>query len=304
MQGLRIGHFTNKAHGTGLSVFLFDKPAVGAYLICGSAPASHELAPLDSDMSVPVLHALMLSGGSAYGLFAAKGIMQYLTEKKIGVPVPHGVVPIVPAVCIYDLAYKEPEPPRAEDAYAACTLASQDNTASGCIGAGTGATVGKIIPNATPMTSGIGRAELSLPNGVKVIAYVVVNAVGDVRDEQNNIIAGAKLANGQYANCVQFLLSGQGEKLLFSHSNTTLAAIFTNAKFTKSELKRICRMAVAGLGRAIAPIFTCYDGDTIFSISIGEEKAAVMTVGTMAAEAIRLAVIDAVKEAELVKENI
>ena len=300
MQGLKIGHFTQAAYGTGLSVFLFEKPAAGAYLIAGSGPASHELAPLEPEMSVPVVHALMLSGGSAYGLFAAKGVMQFLTEQGMGLPVPHGIVPIVPAACIYDLAYKKPEPPRAEDAYAACLAAKENNTESGRIGAGTGATVGKIIPQAKHMTAGIGRAEIVLPNGVAVLAYVVVNAVGDVRDQHNNILAGARMQTGEFGDCMQFLLSGKGEEILFPHANTTLAAIFTNAKFSKSELKRITKMAVAGMARAIAPVFTCYDGDILFSFSIGEKTASAMAVGNMAAEAVRLAIIDAVKETEIV----
>lgn len=300
MENLKVGHFSHQENGTGISVFLFEQAAVGAYVLSGSGPASHELAPLDPETSVAYLHALVLSGGSAYGLFAAHGVMRYLTEHEIGLKLPHGVVPIVPAVAIYDLGYKKAIPPNEADAYQACLNAVENNTASGQIGAGTGASVGKTVPNAKRMTGGIGYAELSLPNGVKVCAYVVVNSVGDVIDQQGNIVAGAKLQNGEFADCTKFILSGAEDPLFFKPSNTTLAAVFTNAKFTKSELKRVSKMAIAGMARAISPVFTCFDGDILFSISVGDKKASVLTVGTMGAEVVRLAILDAVKNAEVI----
>lgn len=301
MDGLKIGHFTDDENGTGVSVFLFEQPAVGSYTLCGSGPASLELAPLDTATSVPYLHGLVLTGGSAFGLYSAKGVMRFLAERGIGLPLPHGVVPIVPAAGIYDLAYKKSIPPSDENAYQACLSATVNNTQSGRIGAGTGATVGKVIPKSQRMSGGLGYAELTLANGVKVIAYVVVNAVGDVRDERGQIIAGARLANGEFGDCRQYLLSGQGQDKLIRHtSNTTLAAVFTNAKFSKAELKRISKMGIAGIAQAISPIFTCYDGDILFSISVGELSASVMTVGTMAAEVVRLAILDAVKDSVII----
>lgn len=300
MQGLKVGHVSHDEHGTGITVFLLDQPARGAYLLCGSGPATHELAPLDPETSVNAVHALVFSGGSAFGLYAAEGVMRYLAERNIGLTLPHGVVPIVPAAAIYDLIYKKAEAPTAKQAYEACRIATEDNNQSGQIGAGRGATVGKIVPQTSRMTSGIGRKELMLPNGIAVTAYVVVNAIGDVIDAQNNIMAGAKNADGSFANCTQFLLQGGGEEMIFSHSNTTLAAIFTNAKFNKSELKRIAKMAISGMSRAISPVFTCYDGDILFAISLGEKEASVLTVGTLAAEAVRLAILDAVKQSKVV----
>lgn len=299
MQGLKVGHFTNQASGTGVSVFLLENGAQGAYWICGSAPATHELVVLDPDNSVPQLHGLVLVGGSAYGLFAAAGVMNYLTEQQIGHKTPHGVVPIVPAAAIYDLAFKESQAPTVEEAYQACLQAKEDNQASGRIGAGTGATVGKLIPGARPMTGGLGYARTSLPNGTTVIAYAVVNCVGDVRDARNEIIAGARKANNEFADCTEYLLSGQGEIDLFAHGNTTLVAVFTNARFSKSELKRIAKMASAGMARAISPIFTRFDGDMLFCVATGEHAASELTVGTMAAEAVRLAIVDAVKQSEI-----
>lgn len=298
MQGLKIGHFTDKNKHTGVSVFLFDKPATGAYLLCGSGPATLELAALEPDMSVSNIHGLLLTGGSAYGIYAAQGVMRYLTEKNMGIPVPHGVVPIVPCASIYDLAYKTSEPPTDKDAYTACLQAVTNNKESGRIGAGTGATIGKLIKDDFIMTGGLGRAELSLPNGVKVLAYVVVNAAGDIRDHLGRIIAGARSNNGEFVDSEAYLLSGKPAYTFLEGGNTTLAAIFTNAKFSKSELKRISKMAIAGMARAISPIFTCYDGDILFSISIGEKEASVLSVGVIAAEAVRCAIIDAVKHSE------
>lgn len=300
MNGLKVGHFTSHEVGTGATVFLFETGAIGSYWVSGSAPATHELVVLDPDNSVSHVHGLLLSGGSAYGLFAAKGMMTYLTEKGIGHPTPHGIVPIVPAAAIYDLAFKKATPPCAEDIYQTCVSANEENTDSGRIGAGTGATVGKLVPAAKHMTGGIGRAELRIESGLEVVAYAVVNCVGDVFDTQINIIAGARDAHGRFASCEKFLLSGEGEEFLFSHSNTTLVAVFTNAQFTKSELKRIAKMATAGMARVISPIFTRYDGDIVFCISLGDHLASELSVGTLAAEAVRLAILDAVKDSEII----
>jgi len=300
MEGLKIGHFTNNELGTGVSVFLFENSAVGAYSICGSAPASHELHVLDSENSVPDLHGLTFAGGSAYGLYAAKGVMTYLTERGIGHPTIHGIVPIVPAVAIYDLIYKSAFPPSAEDAYEACLTAKENNKTSGRIGAGTGATIGKLVLKAHYMNGGLGYGEVNLPNGIQVIAYVVVNAVGDVVNSNGRIIAGAKYEDGEFANCEKYLLSGRAEIDLFSLSNSTLVAVFTNAKFTKDELKRIGKMAISGIARTVSPVFTRYDGDILFCVSLGEYSASELTIGTMAAEAIKLAIWDAVKNSGVI----
>lgn len=291
MDNLLIGHHTDEANGTGVSVFLFEKGAIGAYLICGSAPASHELAVLDPANSVPHLHGLLFAGGSAFGLSAVQGVMQYLAEKQIGHATLAGPVPIVPSACIYDLAYRNPVPPTADQAYAASQQAIADNPARGPIGVGRGARVGKIVPHAEPMQGGVGIAELRLDQGIVVRAYVVVNAIGDVYNDAGQIIAGAR-ANGAFVNATAFLLAGNMERQS-SLAHSTLAAVFTNAKFTKDELLRISKMAIAGIARSVSPVFTRYDGDILFSISIGDKSASELTIGTMAAEAVRLAILDA-----------
>lgn len=295
MRGLKIGHYSNLEEGTGLSVFLFESSAIGGYWVCGSAPASHELAALDPDNSVPACHGLVFTGGSAYGLHAASGVMRYLHEKDIGHPVPSGVVPIVPAAAIYDLHYLRETFPSPENAYEACKKAIEDNKEHGRVGAGTGATIGKLIPYAKPMMGGLGRAVLKQSGGLEVAAYAVVNSVGDIYDN-GKIIAGARDVKGNFANCEKFLLTGQPEADLFGHSNTTLAAVFTNAKFDADVVKRIAKMAVAGVARAVSPVFTRFDGDIVFCMSVGQVSASELIVGAMAAEAVRLAILDAVKE--------
>jgi L-aminopeptidase/D-esterase-like protein len=293
MKGLQVGHFTQEAHGTGASVFIFDQPAVGAYCLCGSSPASHELGTLELEANVTHVNGLALLGGSAFGLPAVNGMMHWLMEQKRGWATPHGPVPIIPAAAIYDLGVKKDAPPLAADVYAACVSASEDNVATGRIGAGTGASVGKIIQKAQRMSGGIGRAEAILPDGTHVLAYAVVNAVGDIRDENGRIIAGARLKNGEFGDCEKYLLCGAPEEKL-TPENTTLIAIFTNARFSKIEMKRIAKMAIAGMARAISPVFSRYDGDLVFAFSIGDKTASELVVGTMAVDAIQRAIINAV----------
>lgn len=302
MDGVKIGHFSNPDEGTGVSVFLFEDAGSAAYIQAGSAPATHELAVLEPESVVATVHGLCLSGGSAFGLFAAKGVVEYLNELGIGFEVKHGIVPIVPAAALYDLSYKAAKAPSAEDAYEACKNAVENNYATGQIGAGTGATVGKLIPHAFPMTGGLGRASIQLADGLEVTAYAVVNSVGDICDDRHRILAGAVNERGTFMDATQYLLRGQAEHDLFLQGNTSLVVVLTNAFFVKDELKRISKMAIAGMARAISPVFTCYDGDILFSVSVGDHQASEMTVGTIAAEAVRLAVINAIKESTIVKD--
>ncbi len=300
MKSLKIGHYTNLEQGTGLSVFLFDHGVPAVYYLCGSSPATRELHSMDLDANVPAINGLVLTGGSAFGLGAINGVMQFLREKGLGKIMPNGgVVPIVPGAAIYDLAIQSDAFPTAEHAYLACQAATQNNVSQGRIGAGTGASVGKIVPGSSRMTGGLGWAKYQLNNGVIVLAYAVVNAVGDVRDAIGDIIAGAQLSNGEFGDCQQYLLTG-GKEPSVPPSNTTLVAIFTNAKFSKIELRRIAKMAVAGIARAISPVFTRYDGDIIFCVSLGEHEASETVVGTIAIEVVRQAIVNAVSESKIV----
>jgi L-aminopeptidase/D-esterase-like protein len=293
MQSLKVGHYTNDEHATGVSVFLFDQPAPAAYSLCGASPASHELHVLELDANVPYIDGLVFSGGSAFGLNAVSGVMQWFQEQDRGYRTPYANVPIVPAAGIYDLAIKSAIPPTPAHAYEACLNAIENNPLQGRIGAGTGASVGKLVPHAARMSGGLGFAELSLKNGVKVLAYAVVNCVGDVRDGAQ-IVAGARLTSGKFADCENYLLTGH-EETVSDLANTTLVSVFTNAKFSKIELKRIGKVAMTGMARAISPVFTRNDGDIIICASLGELVEVELVISTMAAEAVRRAIVNAVK---------
>ena len=296
MRNLKVGHTTDEEKGTGATVFLFEEPAVAAYCLCGSAPASHELATLELESSVTHIDGILFSGGSAFGLNTVFGMMRWFEEEGRGFPTPYGRIPIVPTAGIFDLAYKKPLPPTADSIYEACERARTDCTLQGRIGVGTGASVGKLVPHAYPMSGGLGYARILLSNGLEVLAYVVVNSVGDVRDLTGQIIAGARLPNGEFANGEQYLLEGRTQKGIFGEANTTLAAVFTNASFSKIELKRIAKMAVAGMARAITPVFSRFDGDMVFCVSLGTVEYPEEVVGTMAAEVVRAAIVNAVSE--------
>jgi L-aminopeptidase/D-esterase-like protein len=300
MDFLKIGHLTQEEEGTGATVFLFDRPAPGAYTLCGSAPASHELHTLDLDAIVPAVDGLVFLGGSAFGLPAVDGAMQWFKEQGRGYSTPHGNIPIVPAAGLYDLAVKKAVAPKADGVYQACVQAVANNALNGCVGAGTGASVGKLMMSAKRMSGGFGQAELVLSNGVKVLACVVVNSVGDIWDTKGHILAGARVANGVFGDCTQYLLSGGQDDIIKETSNTTLVAVFTNVLFSRSELKRMSKTAISGMARAISPVFTCYDGDIVFCFSLGKEKASEQVVGTMAAEAVRQAIINAVKNSVII----
>lgn len=303
MKNLKVGHHTNAADATGVSVFLFDTPARGSYVICGSAPATHELSVMDPENSVNELHGLVLSGGSALGLFAAAGVVDFLVEQNKGVEVPHGVIPIVPAAAVYDLAYKSSRVPTREHAYQACMHAQENNLSSGRIGAGSGATVGKLVGGASPMTAGIGTSFLRLENGIEIAAYVVVNAAGDIYNPTGDIIAGA-YSEGDFVNCTHHLMQGRTQqKFLAENTNSTLAVVFTNGAFTKAELKSIAKTASAGIAQVISPVFTCYDGDIVFAVSLGNKPASMLSVGTIAAALIKTAILDAVKTTEVIHEH-
>lgn len=295
MQFLKVGHFTQKENGTGVTVFIFENKAKAVYVLAGSSPATHEITALELDANVRYIDAITFVGGSAFGLSAVQGVMQWCQEHNLGHATTHGIVPIVPAASIYDLAVKKAVAPMPDQAYQACLKAYENNKEQGPIGAGTGASVGKLVPGAQRMSGGVGCAELTLPNGVTVLAYAVVNSLGDVRDSSGNIIAGARLTDGQFANCESYLLAGHEAKIA-NQSHTTLVSVFTNADFTKIELKRIAKVAIAGMARAISPIFTRFDGDILFCVSLGDKQQSEEVVSVMAAEVVRLAILNAVKE--------
>lgn len=305
ISGIRIGHHTDHKNHRGCTVILFPQDGVTAGVdVRGSAPGTRETDLLSPINLVNRIHALVLSGGSAFGLGAADGVLAYLAEREIGLDVGIVRVPIVPAAVLFDLHLGNPKiHPDASWGYAAAKNASNLSTEEGNIGAGTGATVGKIKGMGFAMKSGLGSFAIELPNGVVVAALAVTNSVGDVLDPKT----GKILAGTRGKNRGEFLDSGEVLKGLSLNQsllggNTTLGIIATNTPCTKVELTKIAQMAQDGLARAIRPAHTMFDGDTIFAVSVPNAEISyrpdVTTLGSVAADVFAEAVLRSVKSAQ------
>ncbi len=300
--GIQVGHAQNDEALTGCTVILCNGlsglGAVGGVDQHGGAPGTRETDLLRPLHRVERVHAILLTGGSAFGLNAAAGVMRYLEEHGIGLDVGVARVPIVPAAVIFDLAIGRADVrPDGEMAYRACLDASDKQVSEGNVGAGTGATVGKIRGMPWAMKSGVGSACLEVVEGLFVGALAVVNALGDVIDSQNGqIIAGARTADGfaDTLTVMRNLLTAQRP----SASNTVLGVVATNAKLTKEEANKVAQMAQAGLARTIRPAHTMYDGDTIFALSTGDQPADVNLIGAFAAEMFAAAIVRGAQRAQ------
>jgi L-aminopeptidase/D-esterase-like protein len=262
---------------------------------------------------VDKVHAVVLAGGSAFGLDAASGVMKYLAEQKIGYGVGPFRVPIVPAAILFDLGLgKSGRHPDPEMGYQAACAANDGPVSEGNAGAGSGATVGKIFGLGGAMKSGLGSASIEIGGGVIVGAIVAVNAFGDVLDPvTGQIIAGARPTKlgplhvggaGPFANTMEVMKSSTGRTILnlAAGGNTGIAVIATNAKFNKAQTTKLAQMAQDGLARTIRPAHTMFDGDTVFALATGQKKADVSTVGAYAAEALAQAIVRAVNAAKAV----
>lgn len=303
--GLQVGHFTLSERLTGCSVVLAPKGAVGAVDVRGAAPGTRETDLLDPANLVDKVHAVVLSGGSAFGLDAASGVVRWLDEQGIGFETGHGRVPIVPAAVLFDLPVLRPgdDPkarPGAAAGYAACQAASTATPAAGNVGAGAGACVGKLFGLDRCMKGGIGNASLRVGPWV-VGALIACNAVGDVIDPATGqLLAGARTADGQnLLDTQRALLAGERGSRPLPGTNTTIGVVATNATLTKAQAKRLAMSAHDGLARCIRPAHTPLDGDTLFALATGTESEAadVMLLCVMAAEATALATLDAVRQA-------
>ena len=298
--GLRVGHFTDSRRPTGCTVVLFEPGAVAGVDVRGSQPGTRETDLLNPINTVERINALVLSGGSAFGLDTASGVMRYLDELKIGYRVGSIVVPIVPAAILFDLGVGDPKIRPGEQAgYAACQAASSSVPREGNVGAGAGATVGKMFGMKAAMKSGIGTASLAIgSSGLIVGAIVAVNAVGDVRHhETNKILAGARAPDGQsFLDTMAQMLAGTTLVKAKQGGNSTIGIVATNAALSKAEATKVAQMAHDGLARTINPIHTAFDGDTIFAAATGSAaaRADASTIGAVAAEAMALAVNRAV----------
>lgn len=294
LEGFQIGNAEYRQYKTGCTVILAKNGATTGVDIRGGGPASRESGLLNPLAANDAIHAILLSGGSAYGLNAAGGVMKYLEERKIGFSTDDGVVPIVCASCIYDLEMEYAHRPDAELAYLACQ--NVGNYKSGNYGAGTGATVGKAKGPASMMKSGIGSAAFQLGN-LKVGAVMVVNAMGDIFDYQTaKKIAGViSYDTKDFESCEDILYSSLQPH---DNTNTTIGVIFTNASFNKTELTKIASMGHDGMARAINPVHTQFDGDTLYAMSKGSVQADINMVGMLAAKAVSEAIMDAVISAD------
>jgi len=301
--GIKVGHYTLTERPTGCTAILTPKGTTGGVDVRGGAPGTRETDLLSPVNSVEIVNAITLSGGSAYGLDAAQGVMRYLEEHNIGYPIGMGVVPIVPAAILFDLGFGGDWKirPTADCGYKAATAASEGPVQEGNVGAGAGATVGKMGMNRT-MKGGLGSAALTMPNGLVVAALVAVNAVGDVIDPATGqVVAGVRTADGKgLADARQLLRSGafMQRPAPRAGENTTIGVVATNAKLTKVQAQKIAQMAQDGYARAISPTHTPGDGDTIFSLATGswEGEANLSLVGALAAEVMADAIVRAVTQ--------
>lgn len=295
--GFQAGHAHNLEAGTGCTVFLFDGCAPAGVDIRGGGPASRETPLLDPLMHAQGLHALLLSGGSAFGLDAAGGVMRYLEQRGIGVAVGAAHVPLVCESCIFDLSIGRGDVrPDGAMAYAACENASRTPLSNGCVGAGAGASVGKYRGCESAMKSGFGTCAVEL-GGLKVGAAVVVNALGDIYDLDSGApIAGMRTPQGDRLCSTEEAMWEDGARAL-PPGNTTIGAVFTNGAFSKAELNKIASMAHNGYARTIRPVHTTADGDAIYALSVGHAPAELNLVGTLAAHVMGRAVNRAVTSA-------
>lgn len=301
VEGIKLGHFTLSERPTGCTVILAEGGAVAGVDVRGGAPGTREVALLDPVNTVQRVHAIVLSGGSAFGLDAASGVMRYLEERGVGYQVGPHVVPIVASAILFDLGVGGDASirPDAECGYAAAQAATNAAPAEGSVGAGAGATVGKMRGLARAMKGGVGTASISLESGLVVSATVAVNAVGDVVDPATGrVVAGVRTEDGRGLADARRLIRGEGEEPT-SGANTTIGVVTTNATLTQAEATKVAQMAQDGLARAIYPSHTPGDGDTVFALATGSltDDASVSTVGALAAEAVAEAILRAVRRA-------
>ncbi|MFQ5823093.1 MAG: P1 family peptidase [bacterium] len=300
--GIRVGHAHNDLAKTGCTVIIPENGAIGGIDIRGSAPGTREVETLKPVRLVPKIHAILLTGGSAFGLDASGGVQQFLEERNMGYDVDVTKVPVVPSAVIFDLREGDPKiRPDKKMGYEAASNASINNHQEGRVGVGRGATVGKIIGHEHCMLGGVGTSSEKLGE-IYLGVLVVVNALGDiVEPTSGKIIAGAKdPQTGDFVNTVEFLKEHHLNPFQPS-TNTTLAVVATDAQLTKEEAIKVAQMAQDGISRTILPAHTPFDGDIVFCLSLGEKNGNVMSIGSAAAEVVAETIVRAVKIANKLK---
>jgi len=303
IRGIRVGHYTLTERPTGCTVVLADHGAVAGVAQRGAAPGTRETDVLRITNNAARVNGVVLSGGSAFGLDSANGATRWLDEQATGSRTAAARVPIVPAAVLIDLwvGGKPHIRPGADCGYRAAAGATHEPVRQGSIGAGAGATVGKLLGREHAMKGGVGSAAIVLRNGLRVAAIVAVNALGDVIDPRSGaVIAGARADDGSLADARRLLRSGAATVLSsLPAENTTIAVVATNARLTQASATYVAEMADAGYSRAIAPIHTIADGDTVFTLATGDWRGAadVATIGALAADAVADAIVRAVRQA-------
>ncbi len=288
----RIGHYTDLENATGCTVVLAPRQgAVGGADVRGPAPGTFGTESLYPGRLIELVHGVVLTGGSAFGLDTVTGVMRYLEEHAIGYDIGEARVPIVAGAVLFDLSVGNPKVrPNAQNGYAAC-MNARDTVSEGSVGAGTGATVGKFLGIENATKGGIGYSERALANGIMVSALVAVNAVGDVIDPTNGqIVGGARNADGAWADCSEIVLNVQ-KPMDFSLRNTTIGVVMTNASLTVEQANLVAMMAHDGIARATRPSHTMFDGDTLFVLASGTHGTMDLTaLGHAAAECVAQAI--------------
>jgi len=303
VEGIEVGHYTDLEAVTGCTVVICRQGAVGGVDVRGSAPGTRETDLLRPMNLVQQVHAVVLTGGSAYGLDAASGVMRWLETEGIGFNVGVGVVPAVSSAVLFDLTIGRSDVrPGPEAGYAVCHVAGNGPVTEGCVGAGTGATVGKLFGPSFAVKSGVGTAARCIHGEITVGALVAVNAFGDVVDPATGqIIAGSRDPQGTgFVNTVERMHGDLSQTMLGFPANTTIAVVATDAVLSKEGANKVAQMAHDGLAQAIRPVHTMYDGDTVFALATGrrtETQADVSVVGTVAASVLAEAVLRAVHQA-------
>ncbi len=305
--GIEVGHFTETRRPTGCSVVMARDGAVAGVDVRGAAPGTRETDLLQPSNLVDKVHAITLSGGSAWGLDAASGVMRWLEENHIGLSTGYGLVPIVPAAVVFDLGVGDARiRPDAQAGYQACLAASRQPPAQGNVGAGTGALVGKLFGMPRAMKGGIGTASLCV-EGITVAALIVCNAVGDVIDPSTGqAIAGARTSDGKaLLGSRDSMVKGELPQNLLAGTNTTIGVVATDAVLTKPQAQRLAQVSHDGLARAINPVHTMLDGDTLFALATGRsgKSASMLLLATLAAEVTARAVVNAVRAAQSLTVN-
>lgn len=296
IEGFLLGHWTDHIHGTGCTVLRCPPRTVASCEVRGSSPGSRELTLLNVDKKMEEVHAVVLTGGSAFGLAAADGVTRWLEQNGVGYRTPWGIVPIVPTAVMFDLnvGSSEVRPGPAEGA-AACGSANVDVAGQGNIGAGVGATVGKWAGIDTRMKGGFGVAEWH-EEDLHVQVLTVANAVGDVLDEDGSVLAGARSSDGAFVSARDPMRRLARGKVL-DRTNTTLSILITNAALTKVQCFRVAQRMHDGMSRAIVPVHTSYDGDTTFALSCGTFQADLDLVSECGARLTASSIRNAVRNA-------